>query len=120
MRRDVLELRAFYASPLGAAARTLISRIIDRTPTTDSTYPEALYTAATVARSGEEMRLLFSRISIEFSSSAWGDDALLRLAQLDYGSGNADMAMTRIRRFMNDYSASPLLPIAALWGESLV
>ncbi len=26
MRRDVLELRAFYASPLGAAARTLISR----------------------------------------------------------------------------------------------
>ena len=26
MRRDVLEMRAFYASPLGAAARTMISR----------------------------------------------------------------------------------------------
>jgi len=29
MRRDVLELREFYASPLGRAARTMISRRID-------------------------------------------------------------------------------------------
>jgi len=64
----------------GDSARTTISRIIDRTPATDPTYAEALYTAATVARSGEEMRLLFSRISLEFGSSAWADDALLRLA----------------------------------------
>lgn len=29
MRRDVLEMRAFYASPLGAAARTMISRKVN-------------------------------------------------------------------------------------------
>lgn len=100
----------------GDSARTTISRIIDRTAPTDPTYPEALYTAATVARSGEEMRLLFSRISLEFGSSAWADDALLRLAQLDYGAGNPEGVMARVQRLMNDYPASPVLPIAALWG----
>ncbi|HEX6858782.1 MAG TPA: methyltransferase domain-containing protein [Caulobacteraceae bacterium] len=29
MRRDVLDLRAFYASPLGAAARTMVGRKVD-------------------------------------------------------------------------------------------
>jgi cell division septation protein DedD len=100
----------------GDSARTIISRIIDRTAVTDSAYPEALYTAATVARSGEDMRLLFSRVTLEFSRSSWADDAMLRLAQLDYGSGNPEQAVTRIRRFMNDYPTSPVLPIAALWG----
>ncbi len=100
----------------GDSARTTISRIIDRTPPSDPTYAEALYTAATVARSGEEMRLLFSRISLEFGSSAWADDALLRLAQLDYGAGNPEGAMARVLRLMSDHPTSPVLPIAALWG----
>ena len=98
------------------SARTLITRIIDRTTPTDPSYPEALFTAATVARSGEEMRLLFSRISLEYSRSAWADDALLRLGQLDYGAGNHAGTMSRVRRILNDFPTSPVIPEAALWG----
>ena len=63
------------------------------------------------------MRTQFSRVAIEFSSSAWADKAILRLAQLDYGSGNSEGAVSRMRRLFNDYPASTILPTAALWGS---
>ncbi|MEO5826602.1 MAG: SPOR domain-containing protein [Gemmatimonadales bacterium] len=101
----------------GDSARTTVARIIDRTPATDPLYPEALYTAATVSKSGEEMRLLFSRVSVEYSRSPWADNALLRLAQLDYGAGNLDGVLARVNRIMSDYPGSPVIPVAAMWGS---
>jgi len=101
----------------GDSARVIIAKLLAKTPATDPLYPEALYTAATVAKSGEEMRSQFSRVAIEFSSSAWADKALLRLAQLDYGSGNSEAAVNRMRRLFNDYPNSSILPTAALWGS---
>lgn len=101
----------------GDSARTTVARIIDRTPPTDALYPEALYTAASVSKSGEEMRLLFSRVAVEYSRSPWADNALLRLAQLDYGAGNLDGALSRVQRIMSDYPGSPVIPVAAMWGS---
>lgn len=101
----------------GDSARVMIAKVLAKTPTTDPLYAEALYTAATVAKSGEEMRNQFSRVAIEFSSSAWADKAMLRLAQLDYGSGNSEAAVNRMRRLFNDYPNSTILPAAALWGS---
>ena len=101
----------------GDSARVMIAKVLAKTPATDPLYAEALYTAATVAKSGEEMRNQFSRVAIEFSSSAWADKAMLRLAQLDYGSGNSEAAVNRMRRLFNDYPNSTILPAAALWGS---
>ncbi|MEO5799171.1 MAG: SPOR domain-containing protein [Gemmatimonadales bacterium] len=101
----------------GDSARALIAKLLARTPTTDPLYPEALFTAAMVAKTGEEMKIQFSRVAIEFSSSAWADKAMLRLAQLDYGSGNSEAAVSRIRRLFTDYPTSTILPAAALWGS---
>ncbi|MEP6591340.1 MAG: SPOR domain-containing protein [Gemmatimonadota bacterium] len=101
----------------GDSARVLINKTLAKLPTSDPLYAEALYTAATVAKSGEEMRMLFTRVAIEFSSSAWADRATLRIAQLDYGSGNSEGAVARIRRLFNDDPTSPVLPAAALWGS---
>ena len=70
-----------------------------------------------VAKTGDDMKLNYSRVAIEFSSSAWADKAILRLAQLDYGSGNSESAVNRIRRLFTDYPASSILPTAALWGS---
>ncbi|MES2305087.1 MAG: SPOR domain-containing protein [Gemmatimonadota bacterium] len=101
----------------GDSARALITKLLAKTPSTDPLYPEALYTAAMVAKTGEEMKIQFSRVAIEFSSSAWADKAMLRLAQLDYGSGNSEAAVSRIRRLFTDYPNSGILPAAALWGS---
>ncbi len=98
------------------SARAAIGGLLTAIQPTDPDFPEALYTAATIASSGEEARLLFSRVAVEHNRSAWADKALLRLAQLDYGTGDTEGAMNRVRRLMADYPTSPILSSAALWG----
>lgn len=98
------------------SARTLIQAALKTTPATDPSYPEALYTAATIAASGDEARLLFSRVAVEYARSGWGDKALLRLAQLDYGAGDSQGTVTRVERLLTTYPQSPILSDAALWG----
>jgi hypothetical protein len=98
------------------SARSTIGGILTALRPTDADYPEALYTAATIASSGDEARLLFSRVVVEHPRSAWADKALLRLAQLDFGTGDTEGAMHRVRRLMADYPQSPVLSQAAYWG----
>lgn len=98
------------------SARALLKGIIDRTDEMAPLYPEALFTSATIARSGDESRLLFSRVAVMHSTSPWADKALLRLAQLDYGTGDTEAAMNRVTRLATDYPESTVLPVAMLWG----
>ena len=99
------------------SARTTIGGILMALRPTDAEYPEALYTAATIASTGEEARLLFSRVAVEYQRSAWADKSLLRLAQLDYGTGDTEGTINRVRRLMSDYPQSPVLSHAAMWGS---
>lgn len=101
----------------GDSARTAVEDLLGRTVPEDPLYAEALYTAATVAKTGEDARLLFSRVVVEHGTSPWADRALLRLTQLDFGTGDTEAAMLRVRRLMTDYPASPMVPAAALWGS---
>ncbi len=98
------------------SARALIAARLARLSPADSSYPEALYTAAIVARSGDETREDYVRITVDYPHSRWADKALLRLAQLDYGTGNLDAVEQRVARLFSDYPASPILATAALWG----
>ena len=41
-----------------------------------------------VSRSVDEMRKNYTRIAVECANSPWADDALFRLALLDYAAGN--------------------------------
>jgi len=100
----------------GDSARAVVARIKIRTQTTDPIFPEVLFAAATVARTGEEMRNNFVKIVVDYPNSAWADKALLRLAQLDYGGGKYDGTIEKVHRFFTDYPNSNLLPSAALWG----
>jgi cell division septation protein DedD len=100
----------------GDSARTLISHILAATPATDPSYPEALYTAGTVARTGDSMRAIFSRLVVDHAQSPWADKSLLRLVQLDYGLGKMDAVMNETNRVFTDYPDSPVMPNAALWG----
>ncbi len=100
----------------GDSARTVIARILSQTKATDAAFPEALYTSAAVAKSLGEARLQYARIAVEYAQSAWADKATLRLAQLDYGSGNSESAVLRVKRIFTDYPESAVIPVAALFG----
>lgn len=100
----------------GDSARVSIARILTRTQTTDASYPEALYTSGFVARTGDSMRSVFARLVVDYSSSAWADKALVRLAQLEYGFNNLDKVVVDITRLFEDYPKSAALATGALWG----
>jgi hypothetical protein len=98
------------------SARAIVSTLLKVTPPTDTTYPEILYTMALVSRSVEEMRRNYSRVAVEYANSAWADDALFRLALLDYAAGNFPGVSRQLDRIKNDYPDSPTIPAASEWA----
>ena len=98
------------------SARGIITRLLQQTPPTDSVYPQMLYTMGLVSRSVEEMRRNYTRVAIEFTTSSWADDAIYRLALLDYASGNLAGAARQLDRIRNEYPDSPLIATAAEWA----
>jgi cell division septation protein DedD len=69
-----------------------------------------------VSSDAAEMRRQLQRVAVEFPASSWADDALLRLVQLDFASGNLAGAARNLERMRQDYPGSPLLPQAAYWA----
>jgi sporulation related protein/tetratricopeptide repeat protein len=100
----------------GDSARAIAQRVLDATPPADTLYPQALYTHALVAGDAATMRRDLTRITAEYPYSSWTDDALLRLAQLDYAAGDLDAATRDLERIRLDFPDSPLIPSAALWA----
>ena len=100
----------------GDSARTQVRRLLAATSPTDTLYPQIIYTQAMVASDANEMRRQLQRVAVEYSSSSWADDALLRLVQLDYASGNLPGAARNLERLRLDYPGSTLLPQAAYWA----
>ncbi|MEO8031419.1 MAG: SPOR domain-containing protein [Gemmatimonadota bacterium] len=100
----------------GDSARALMSRILSTTSPADSIYPEVLYTSGLVSPNVADMRRAYQRVSVEFASSAWADDALLRLGLLDYADGNPAGTVKDVERIRSDYPASALMSVAAYWG----
>jgi DNA polymerase-3 subunit delta len=100
----------------GDSARVKVQRLLAATSPGDTLYPQVVYTQAMVANDAAEMRRQLQRVAVEYSSSSWADDALLRLVQLDYASGNLDGAARNLERIRLDYPGSALLPQAAYWA----
>ncbi|MGH7592812.1 MAG: SPOR domain-containing protein [Gemmatimonadales bacterium] len=100
----------------GDSARKVIGRILSMTSAADPAYAEALYTAGAVASTGQDTRLWFKRVVVEYPSSPWADKAQLRLAELSYGEGDMDDVVNRVSRLFVEYPISPVIPTAALWG----
>jgi len=98
------------------SARAIVTKLLSATPTTDSLYPELLYTMGLVSRSVEEMRRNYSRIVVEYTNSSWADDALYRLGLLDYAAGDRASATRNLDRILNDYPDSPLIAPASEWA----
>jgi cell division septation protein DedD len=98
------------------SGRAAVNRLLLATAPTDSLYPEIIYTQAMVASEAGEMRRHLQRVVVEYSSSSWADDALLRLVQMDYASRSLDGAAQSLERLRSDYPQTPLVPQAAYWA----
>ena len=98
------------------SARAAVERLLAATPPSDSLYPQILYTQAMVAGSAADMRRSLQRVVVEYPTSPWADDALLRLVQMDYAVRNLESAERNLERLKLDFPTSPLLSQAAYWA----
>jgi hypothetical protein len=101
---------------LSDSARAVAGRILAATQPADSLYPEVLFTMGLLAATEQDRRLYLRRVTVDYSQSAWADDALLQLAQLDYSSGNPAAAVRQLDQLLRDYPGSPLTAQAGFWG----
>ena len=100
----------------GDSARSAVDRLLAATAPTDSLYPEILYTQAMVAGSAADMRRHLQRVVVEYPTSPWADDALLRLVQMDYATRTFDGAARNLERLRLDHPLTPLLAQASYWA----
>ena len=100
----------------GDSARIQVKRILDAAPVASPLYAEALYTTGVVAPSTTEMERQFRRLVVEFNGSAWADDALLRLMQLNFAQGDLPGVTRTAERLASDYPQSEVIPEAATWA----
>jgi cell division septation protein DedD len=100
----------------GDSARVVVDRLLAATSPSDTLYPQILYTQAMVAGTAGDMRRLLQRVTVEYGTSSWADDALLRLVQMEYATRNYEGAARNLERLKLDYPSTPLLAQAAYWA----
>jgi cell division septation protein DedD len=101
---------------LGDSARTVVQRVVDATNPADTLYPQAIYARAVVGANPQDMRRDLQRVAVEYPNSSWADDALLRLAQLDYATREPENAARDLERLRLDYGSSPVYAQASVWA----
>jgi cell division septation protein DedD len=103
------------------SARTMLAAMEKSVAPTDTAFAQVLYAEGLVAPTVSDARQRLQRVVTEYPLSPWADDAVLRLAQLEYADGDPAAAARQLERFHNEYAASPLFPTAAMWaGRSLL
>jgi cell division septation protein DedD len=100
----------------GDSARAALSRLLQATPATDTLYPEILFATALVSPTAQEMQRNLQRVVVEHALSRWADDALLKLAQLEYASGNLPGTVRQLDRIRSDFPRSDVMGLAAFWA----
>ena len=100
----------------GDSARASIQRLLDATAPTDSLYPQILYTQAMVADNAGDMRRALQRVAVEYPTSDWSDDALMRLVQMDYATRSFDAAARNLERLRQDFPAHSAVRAGRLLG----
>lgn len=98
------------------SARATVSLLLAQTPVADPLYPQVLYTQGTIARTAAEMQTAFRRVAVEYPASEWSDDALLRLAQMDYATRDYAAATRSLDALRANNPSSELMPIASYWA----
>lgn len=104
------------AEGLPDSATAIVNGLLAATPPTDPLYPQILYTQGTIARSTADMQLAFQKVAVEYPTSDWADDALLRLAQMDFASRNYAGAVRGLEQLRANDPSSPLMASASYWA----
>lgn len=99
------------------SARALVRGLLASLSPQDPLYPQALYVqGGMLAPNASVAATSLQRVVVEYGTSDWADDALLRLAQLYEAQNDPGSAVQSVERLRRDYPGSPLLARAEFVG----
>ncbi|MEZ4413216.1 MAG: SPOR domain-containing protein [Gemmatimonadales bacterium] len=104
------------AEGLPDSATAIVNGLLAVTPVSDPLYPEILYTQGSIARTTTEMQRAYQKVAVEYPTSPWADDALLRLAQMDFAARNFAGTVRGAEQIRANDPSSTLLPSASYWA----
>ncbi|MFN2570063.1 MAG: SPOR domain-containing protein [Gemmatimonadales bacterium] len=90
------------------SGRAVVRRVLAMLSPTDSVYPQALLAAAKIAPDAQTVASNLNRITVEYGSGPWADDALLLLTQLYFAQRDPAQTVQVAERLNRDYPDSPL------------
>ena len=94
------------------SGRAIVRRLLATLPPSDTSYPQALLTAAKIAPDAATVSSNLNRIVVEYGTGPWADDALLLLTQLYFAQHDPAQTVQMAERLNRDYPDSPFRPRA--------
>ena len=99
----------------GVAGRAVVDSILAATPEGSAAYAEPLYWRASLADAMDRARRDYLRLTVEYATSPRAADALLRLAQMEFGRGDRGAARRLLERLAFEYGDGPTAAPGAYW-----
>lgn len=103
----------------GAAGRALVDSLLKREEEGSTGYGNALYWRGALAETAADAERDYRRVIVEYPLSAYADDALLAIAELEQARGDRAGALQHLQRFVKEHPVSPARATAAFAAARL-
>lgn len=103
----------------GAEGRALVDSMLRAAPEGSAAYGDALYWRGALAETATDAEQDYRRVIVEYPLSAYADEALLSLAELEQSRGDRAAAFQHLQRFVREHPASPARARAGLAAARL-
>ena len=103
----------------GPVGRALVDSMLKREQEGSAGYGNTLYWRGALAETAAEAERDYRRVIVEYALSAYADDALLAMAELEQARGDRAGALQHLQRFVKEHPASPSRGTAALAAARL-
>ena len=103
----------------GPAGRALVDSLLKSESEGSKGYGDALYWHGALAETAADAERDYRRVIVEYPLSAYADDALLAIAELEQARGDREGALQHLQRFVKEHPASSARGTAAFAAARL-
>jgi cell division protein FtsN len=103
----------------GAAGRALVDSLLRREQEGSTGYGNALFWRGALAETAADAERDYRRVIVEYPVSAYSDDALLAIAELEQARGDRAAALAHLQRFVKEHPVSAARGTAAFAAARL-
>ena len=103
----------------GVAGRALVDSLLRGETEGSKGYGDALYWHGALAETAADAERDYRRVIVEYPFSAYADDALLAIAELEQARGDREGALLHLQRFVKEHPASAARGTAAFAAARL-